>query len=403
MAGHGPDPEERDHEDQERERGDGLDHADHGEHRLAQARVPEGQDPERDRHRDREGQRHADELQVLRRVPQDAGHPPFGGRGCRDPAPAEKEGRRGTLRQTAILGAAVEVRHRRGVDGAFETRDGPERGRPAPRRVRAVHQDRVVAREEPQIIAQQAQPVPADLGIGGVGVGYVEGPRGESPVSEIVLQPAHLAVGQAVALAQARPPLTPVHELAAETEAQRRVPPEIGDRAHPEPPGERLGHGQGVAVVEAERRGQHQAARRQALAQPRAGRLPGSGPLAGQDLLDDGARVLGVDVDLARLERIPHQPRPAEARPVLDRDAGRARRLRHDLPQDHGFGERLRSHAQGGLGGDPVRPADEEERHGGDAAPSRHRGPPSKRRCARMKRVTKGSAGAFNRSSRTPR
>ena len=88
---------------------------------------------------------------------------------------------------------------------------------------------------------------------------------------------------------------------------------------------------------------------------------------------------------------------------MLDRDAGRARRLRHDLPQDHGFGERLRSHAQGGLRGDPVRPADEEEHHGGGAAPSRHGGPPSKRRCARMKRVTKGSAGAFNRSSRTPR
>ena len=54
-----------------RKRGDGLDHADHGEHRLAQARAPEGQDPERDRHRDREGQGHADELEVLRRAPQD--------------------------------------------------------------------------------------------------------------------------------------------------------------------------------------------------------------------------------------------------------------------------------------------------------------------------------------------
>ena len=74
--------------------------------------------------------------------------------GAAIPRRREKEGRRGALRQTATLGAAVEVRHRRGVDGAFETRDGPERGRPAPRRVRAVHQDRVVAREEPQIIAQ---------------------------------------------------------------------------------------------------------------------------------------------------------------------------------------------------------------------------------------------------------
>jgi hypothetical protein len=197
----GPDPEEWDHEDQEREGGDGLDHADHGEHRLTQARVPEGHDPERDRHRDREGQRHADELQMLRRVPQDAAYPSYGGGGCRDPAPPEKEGRRGALRQTATLGAAVEVRHRRGVDGTFETRDGPERGRPAPRRVRAVHQDRVVAREELQIIAQEAQPMPADLGIGGIGVCHVEGTRCESPVSKIVLQPAHLALGQAVALA----------------------------------------------------------------------------------------------------------------------------------------------------------------------------------------------------------
>jgi hypothetical protein len=41
---------------------------------ASQARAPEGQDPERDRHRDREGQRHADELEVLRCAPQDPGH-----------------------------------------------------------------------------------------------------------------------------------------------------------------------------------------------------------------------------------------------------------------------------------------------------------------------------------------
>ena len=97
--------------------------------------------------------------------------------------------------------------------------------------------------------------------------------------------------------------------LVREHQAELGVGGEVGDAADAERGGAGLGHRDGVAVVEAERRGH---------AQPPAGERGGelrrraAGGLAAQDLLVEGAGVLGIDVDGAGEQRAEHDLGAAE-------------------------------------------------------------------------------------------
>ena len=125
------------------------------------------------------------------------------------------------------------------------------------------------------IVLEHAQAVGADLGVGGVDVGHVDGAGGEGAVGEVVVHARGRRLRQAVAGAQAGPAVGAVEELVGEHEAELRVGGEVGDAADAERAGARLGHAEGVAVVEAERRGHAQAAAGEGGASsPRCGRGP---------------------------------------------------------------------------------------------------------------------------------
>ena len=80
-----------------------------------------------------------------------------------------------------------------------------------------------------------------------------------------------------------------------------------------------LRHGQRVAVVEAERRGHAQPATGERGSELGQGAARG---FAAQDLLEQRARVFGVDVDFAALESAKHDLGAAELAPVLHGGAG---------------------------------------------------------------------------------
>ena len=140
-----------------------------------------------------------------------------------------------------------------------------------------------------------------------------------------MVEPAHVAVGEGVGVAEAGPAVGPVHELVREPEGEVRVVGEVGERRDAEPLGLRLAHPDGVRVVEPERPAHLDAE----ATQPLAHRVHAAG-LAAQDFQRDRAGVFGVRVDVAAPERLPQHPRPADLRPVLGRDALRPPRLRDD-------------------------------------------------------------------------
>ena len=260
----GADAEQRDHEDQQRQRGDRLDDADRGQHDLSQARTARHQDAERQRAEDGRQQRHGDQRQVLARPAPERRPARLFGAGRPDAEPLGDEVRGdGPLRDLVELHAGVEAHHRGVVDLPGHPAQRRKGRWPARLGVAAVEQDRLVAREEPAIVGQHAQPIARDLGVGRIDVGHVERAGGKAADRQLVIEPLDLPVGERVARRQAGPAVAPAQELVAEVDAQLGVAGEIGDRADAEARRRLLAHRERVAVVEPERPDETEPPRRQ--------------------------------------------------------------------------------------------------------------------------------------------
>lgn len=140
----------------------------------------------------------------------------------------------------------------------------------------------------------------ADLGVGRVKVGGVDLVRGQGAVREVVVEAPDVALRQPVPIADARPAIDALHELVAETEPQFGMAAQICERPDSQPGRDRLGHTDGVRVVEPEWPAHANAAASQR--RPQIGLAADT--LVGEDLATDGARVLGINVELVSLERV---------------------------------------------------------------------------------------------------
>ena len=65
---------------------------------------------------------------------------------------------------------------------------------------------------------------------------------------------------------------------------------------------------------------------------------------AGEDFLADGARVLGIDIDITGQQRVPHHSGSAELVAVGDGRPGRRRQPGDDLAENDPLGEGLGAH-----------------------------------------------------------
>ena len=83
-----------------------------------------------------------------------------------------------------------------------------------------VEPDALVRREEAEVVAEHAELVLLDLGVGRVEVGGLDLAAGEGAIGQVVVEPADVALRQAVAVAQAGPAVGPIHEFVAEPEFQ---------------------------------------------------------------------------------------------------------------------------------------------------------------------------------------
>ena len=174
----------------------------------------------------------------------------------------------------------------------------------------------------PPIVLEQDEPALLNLGIGRVDVGHVNLAARERPVSDVVVEPADLGGLEPVARAHRRPPVGPVHELVREAEAQLGVTGQVGHGTQAEARGVLLPHAEAVAVVEAERARQADALPREQVRQLRGRGLA----IEAEDLAHEGARVLGVEVEVPAQERRPEDARAAEGAAVLGAHATLGRR-----------------------------------------------------------------------------
>ena len=132
----------------------------------------------------------------------------------------------------------------------------------------AHQQHRVVARECPEVVFQQDQAQPVNGRIGGIGVHHVHIPALQGCIGQAVVEATPGLQLQAVSLTQPGPTVRAGCELCAEAGTQcgllrRGQGGQVADPAQAQL-GRPVGpHGQGVAVVEAQRHPHLQAARGQ--------------------------------------------------------------------------------------------------------------------------------------------
>ncbi|EAU68684.1 hypothetical protein STIAU_6003 [Stigmatella aurantiaca DW4/3-1] len=388
------DAQQRNHEHQERQRGHRLDDARQPQHEPSQARPPRREHAQRHGHQDRGHEGHGHEKQVLPRPAPDPGDRPLG-----PDLPLHAQVAREELRGDAGLGnmfepgARVERHHFLFGELPLQPRQGREHaGRTHGPRL-PVEQDGVIGGKMLQIVLQHAQAIRGDLRVGGVQVRHLEGPALERPVGEIMVQPPHLALGKLVALPQGGPTIRAVHELIAEPQPQLGMAPQIRDAPNPQALGLGLLHSQGIGVVEAQRRAHAEALRRQCLSQ---GGIVPERP-AREQFLAQGPRVFRIHVQLAPAQRFPENGRAPQLAPVHGTSARIPGQPRHHLSDDHRLGELLGAHPHLGLS---------RGRRGNTRPPpgaqQQQTQPQAPHRCARMKRVTNGSAGCDSNVSRSP-
>ncbi len=256
------------------------------------------------------------------------------------------------------------------------------------RKIQAVEQHGVVAREEAAVVFQHGQVQTTDLGVRRVELHAVDLAAADRLIREVVLDAAHLPHPQAVVRGQARPAVLPRQELVREREAELGVRLEVRDAPDPQPLRRLPAHRQRVAVVEAEG-----VADADALwAQGGAHRFETRPARGLKDRLGDRAGVFRVEVHLALLQRLEHDVRAPQVGSVL---YGRLSRPGPQHPQRLAQDPRLRER----LGADPdltgigVPPVRQEQQPGGgrqDPPAQRHERAPSSqgRRCAEMNSPT---------------
>ncbi len=111
----------------------------------------------------------------------------------------------------------------------------------------------MIRREEAEVVAEHAEFVLLDLGVGRVKVGRVDLSAGEGAIGEVVVETADVAVREPVAVSDAGPAVGPIHEFIAESEFQVGISFEVGQRDYAETRGDVLAHADGIGVVEPER------------------------------------------------------------------------------------------------------------------------------------------------------
>ena len=270
--------------------------------------------------------------------------------------------------------------------------------------IRAPQVDRFVPWKEMSVVAQQHEVVGLDVGVGRVGVRHLNRASRDGAIGELVRHAPNVVLRQVVGAAQTLPAVAAVQKLVGEAEDEPGVGAQVRDGLDVELLRERLTHGERVVVAEPEV-GSHG----DAFCSEGGGEsAPVVGELAtGEDLAGDGARVLGVDVNIAVTERVPQYAGAAELAPLRDAGAGLAGDVGRDVAENHRFGERLRSH-------DDERPS-RLLRRGGQSHQNRggcykrsagHDGVSGRAsrcgRCARTNRRTRSLAGCSTRSSRVP-
>ena len=234
---------------------------------------------------------------MLGRSPRHPREAPFTARTGHDPERAADElGSDQALRDVIDAGLRVERLHVRGADAALQTpqgRHGP--GGPAGE-VFPPHEHGAVLGEGVAIVDEDAQALRADLGIGRVEVGHVDGTGRESPVGHVVVEPPHLLLREPVAGAERRKAIGAVHDLVGEPEAQLGVAGQVGDGADAQLLCEVLAHPERVAVLEAERPAHDDAAGPEGEIEAVLVACVG----ALDELLGERPRVLRVDVESRR-------------------------------------------------------------------------------------------------------
>ena len=79
----------------------------------------------------------------------------------------------------------------------------------------------------PEIVCQNLKPVIGDFGVGGIEIHDIDVARHQPAVAEVVVKPANVRLGQAIAPFEGGPAVAPVHEFIAETEAQAGMVEEV--------------------------------------------------------------------------------------------------------------------------------------------------------------------------------
>ena len=195
------DAEKRDHEDEKRERGDRLDDADDAEDDLPEFAPAGGNHAERDREDDRRRQRDRHQGEMFDRVAPEAGKKALHRRRHVEAERLRQEpGGDLGFGHALQFHLGVHRRHRRLPDAALEAQKGGGGGGRAGGKVGAIEIDGVIGREVAKIVGQYLQPVIGDFGVGGIEVDDVDTAAHQAAVGEVVVEPAHLRLGQTVTL-----------------------------------------------------------------------------------------------------------------------------------------------------------------------------------------------------------
>jgi hypothetical protein len=280
--------------------------------------------------------------------------------------------------------------HGAGVDLPAERIQRRHRRRRAPREVRAIQPHGAIVRKEVSRVAQQAQVVAVDLGVGGVDIDHVCRAAGDGAVGERVRHAGDPVRRQIVGATQPLPAVVAIAELVAEGVAQVGMIAQIADGADAEPLRLTRPHRQRVAIRETQRRPDADASAAQRRAQASEA---GSDRLPGEDLAAQRAGVLRIHVDVAAPQGAPEHARAAELQTQAHPGAGGADTIRGDVGEDHrlveGLGADHHARRRRSLRGHAVQQrAEQEQGHG------LHAGGGQSTRCARTKRRTNSWPGA---------
>ena len=105
-------------------------------------------------------------------------------------------------------------------DPPFQPRERRERRGRSRRQVGPIEPHAFVRGEEAEVVVEHAELVLLDLGVGRVEVGGLDLAARQGAIGQVVVEPADVALGEPVAVAQAGPAVGPIHELVAEPEFQ---------------------------------------------------------------------------------------------------------------------------------------------------------------------------------------